>query len=60
VVCAHNHPSGRLDPSPEDDEITERLQCSAEILGVNFLDHIIFSDSAFFSYRQSGKLRGET
>ncbi|MDR0557160.1 MAG: DNA repair protein RadC [Treponema sp.] len=60
VVCAHNHPSGRLAPSPEDDEITERLQRSAEILGVNFLDHIIFSDRAFFSYRQTGKLQGET
>ncbi|MDR1073390.1 MAG: DNA repair protein RadC [Treponema sp.] len=60
VICAHNHPSGRLAPSPEDDEITEKLQCSAEILGINFLDHIIFSDSAFFSYRQTGKLRGET
>ncbi|MDR2783697.1 MAG: DNA repair protein RadC, partial [Treponema sp.] len=40
VICAHNHPSGQLSPSPEDDEITERLQCSAEILGINFLDHI--------------------
>ncbi|MDR2793780.1 MAG: DNA repair protein RadC [Treponema sp.] len=59
VICAHNHPSGQLTPSPEDDEITERLQCSAEILGINFLDHIIFSDRAYFSYRQTGKLKEE-
>ncbi|MDR2193105.1 MAG: DNA repair protein RadC [Treponema sp.] len=57
VICAHNHPSGQLTPSPEDDEITERLQCSAEILGINFLDHIIFSDTAFLSYQQTGRLK---
>jgi DNA repair protein RadC len=57
VICAHNHPSGQLAPSPEDDEITERLQNAAEILGVSFLDHIIFSEKSFFSYRQSGSWR---
>jgi DNA repair protein RadC len=59
VICAHNHPSGQLIPSPEDDEITDRLQCSAEILGIHFLDHIIFSENAFFSYQQTGKLKRE-
>jgi DNA repair protein RadC len=56
VICAHNHPSGQLTPSPEDDEITVRLQDAAELLGINFLDHIIFSDISYFSYRQTGKL----
>jgi DNA repair protein RadC len=56
VVVAHNHPSGRLDPSPEDDEITERLHIAADILGLGFLDHIIFSNRSFFSYRQNSRL----
>jgi DNA repair protein RadC len=56
VICAHNHPSGQLIPSPEDDEITERLRLAAEILGLNFLDHIIFSDRAYFSYKRAGRL----
>jgi DNA repair protein RadC len=55
-VVAHNHPSGRLTPSPEDDEITNRLLKASEILGLHFLDHLIFSETAWWSYRQSGRL----
>jgi len=55
-IVAHNHPSGRLCPSGEDDEITERLAKSAEILGLHFLDHLIFSDTGWWSYRQNGRL----
>jgi DNA repair protein RadC len=56
LIVAHNHPSGRLHPSPDDDEITARLKAAAEILGFRFLDHLIFSESAWFSYRQNGRL----
>jgi DNA repair protein RadC len=56
VIVAHNHPSGQLIPSGEDDEITQRLKAAAEILGINFLDHLVFSDANYFSYRQSGRL----
>jgi DNA repair protein RadC len=56
---AHNHPSGRLESSPEDDEITERLQSAAQILGLPFIDHIIFSQTAWWSFRENGKLKGE-
>jgi DNA repair protein RadC len=55
-IVAHNHPSGRVCPSGEDDEITERLANSAEILGLHFLDHLIFSDTEWWSYRQNGRL----
>ncbi|MDR2314137.1 MAG: DNA repair protein RadC [Spirochaetaceae bacterium] len=57
VCVAHNHPSGRLEPSSEDNEITWRLRSAAEILGLRFLDHLIFSDRGFFSYSQAGLLR---
>ena len=53
---AHNHPSGQLESSPEDDEITERLQAAARILGLHFVDHIIFSETNWWSFRQNGKL----
>jgi len=56
---AHNHPSGRLESSPEDDEITSRLQASAIILGLQFVDHIIFSENAWWSFRENGKLAKE-
>jgi DNA repair protein RadC len=53
---AHNHPSGQLVSSPEDDDITERLQSAAQILGLHFIDHIIFSETAWWSFRENGKL----
>jgi DNA repair protein RadC len=56
VIAAHNHPSGQLSPSPEDDEVTCRLRAAAGILGINFLDHVIFSKDSFFSYRQENRL----
>ncbi|MDR3248305.1 MAG: DNA repair protein RadC [Treponema sp.] len=56
VIVAHNHPSGQLKPSPEDDEITRRLKAAADVLGLHFLDHLIFSDRAWYSYSQAGRL----
>ena len=56
---AHNHPSGQLHSSPEDEEITARLQATAQILGIHFLDHLIFSETSWWSFRENGKLAGE-
>jgi len=50
ICVAHNHPSGKLEPSGEDNEITQQLRNAAGILGINFLDHIIFSPDGYFSY----------
>jgi len=55
-AVAHNHPSGKLTPSVEDKEITTRLLKAAKILGLHFLDHIIFSETEWWSYRQNGNL----
>ena len=56
IVAAHNHPSGNLRPSEEDHEITRRLKAAADILGITFLDHLIFSEHFYFSFRQEGFL----
>ncbi|GHU27834.1 DNA repair protein RadC [Spirochaetia bacterium] len=56
IIVAHNHPSGQLIPSPEDDGITTRLNAAADILGIDFLDHLIFSENGYISYRQTGRL----
>jgi DNA repair protein RadC len=53
---AHNHPSGQLACSPEDEEITERLLAASKILGLHFVDHVIFSETSFWSFRENGKL----
>jgi DNA repair protein RadC len=54
IAVAHNHPSGNLQPSGEDRQITQRLKDAAEILGLNFLDHLIFSETGLFSFRREG------
>ena len=53
---AHNHPSGQIEGSPEDYEITARLQASARILGLHFVDHVIFSQTAYWSFSENGKM----
>ena len=58
VCVCHNHPSGELFPSPEDDEVTYTLEKAASLLGIKFLDHLIFSPDAYFSYHQTGRLSG--
>lgn len=41
IVVGHNHPSGRVDPSPEDCDITRRLADAGHILGIKLLDHLV-------------------
>ena len=60
IVVAHNHPSGNVRPSSEDDDITKRLEEAAAILGINFLDHLIINKNSYYSYRQEKKLRDYT
>jgi len=57
VAVAHNHPSGNLEPSDEDKDITIRLKTAADILGINFLDHLIFTETCYFSFLQEGLIR---
>nr|AFD04893.1 DNA repair protein [Treponema denticola] len=55
IIAAHNHPSGNLEPSSEDMELTRRLYEAGKILGVKLLDHIILVPNGnFFSFVQSG------
>jgi DNA repair protein RadC len=56
IVCAHNHPSGNIEPSPEDRELTRRLKESGELLGIPLLDHVIFTENGYFSFLESGSL----
>ena len=55
VVLAHNHPSGKVEPSREDREVTRRLGEAAEVLGIEVLDHVIMGDG-YFSMKEHGML----
>jgi DNA repair protein RadC len=54
IICAHNHPSGDPDPSPEDIEITRRLQEAGRIIGIEVLDHVIIGDCQYVSLKEKG------
>ena len=41
IVLAHNHPSGNVEPSFEDEQVTEKLKSAGELLGIRVLDHLI-------------------
>jgi DNA repair protein RadC len=56
IIVSHNHPSDNLTPSKEDIFITQRLKQSGKILGIEILDHIIFSKIGFISLQQEGIL----
>lgn len=51
VILAHNHPSGKVQPSREDREVTRRLCDASEIIGIEVLDHVIIGDG-FFSMKE--------
>ncbi len=55
VLAAHNHPSGNVDPSDEDREITTRLRQAGETLGIELLDHIIFTQHKYYSFLEHGE-----
>jgi len=58
ILFAHNHPSGYANPSPDDEEVTNRLCMSGQILGFHVLDHIIFTKYShkWYSFRHHGKI----
>lgn len=56
IIVAHNHPSGSLEPSIEDKEITERLIEAGKILGIDIVDHIILDKSGYFSFQEKNLL----
>lgn len=56
IIIAHNHPSGCLEPSEADRDITQRLVLAGNILGVKLLDHLIFTEEGFYSFREHDKI----
>lgn len=56
IFVAHNHPSGKLTPSPADERITKQLHEVAKLMDIILLDHIIVGDNAYFSFADEGKL----
>ena len=55
AVC-HNHPSGNLNPSVLDNQLTATLQNACKLMRIHLLDHVIITDGAYFSYHEEGRI----
>lgn len=53
IILIHNHPSGSVEPSIEDKNITKRLIDCGEIIGIEVIDHIIIGDGVYFSFKEN-------
>ncbi|MCZ4221994.1 RadC family protein [Pedobacter rhodius] len=56
IILAHNHPSGNLKPSESDNKLTRNLAASGIMLNLYVVDHLIFTDSGYYSYKDEGLL----
>lgn len=56
LVLCHNHPSGNLMPSPQDDSITRKMKSGCEAMDLRFLDHLIVTADGFYSYCDQSRL----
>lgn len=54
IIACHNHPSGQLQPSPEDRDVTQRLKQAGELIGIPLLDHLVISKAGFVSLKDLG------
>lgn len=56
LILVHNHPSGNVRPSSDDDRLTMSLQQASKILNIKMLDHVIYTDYNNYSYADEGRL----
>lgn len=54
IVLCHNHPSGSLRPSRQDEELTHKLKEAGKYLDIQVVDHLIVSDEGYFSFADEG------
>lgn len=56
LALVHNHPSGSTRPSREDDNLTRQVCQSCELMNIRMVDHVIVTDSDFYSYADEGRI----
>lgn len=56
IVLCHNHPSGNLKPSEADNKLTQKLKEAGTLLEIPVLDHIIITDTGYYSFADEGTL----
>jgi DNA repair protein RadC len=57
IICAHNHPSGNLNPSESDTRLTQKLKEAGNLMDIQLLDHLILTtDDSYYSFADNGLL----
>jgi len=56
MILCHNHPSGNMRPSVEDDKLTRRVREAGNYMNINLADHLIVCDGSYYSYVDEGRI----
>ena len=56
IILVHNHPSGNLRPSADDDALTRRIKDGGKLLDIRVLDHVIITPDSYYSYSDEGRM----
>lgn len=56
VILCHNHPSGNLNPSTQDIDITKKVKNALSLFEINVIDHIILTKDGYYSFSDEGIL----
>ena len=56
IVISHNHPSGNLKPSRQDEELTQKIKHAGQFLDIKLLDHVIITNESYYSFADEGLL----
>lgn len=56
IIISHNHPSGNLKPSRQDEDLTQKIKQAGQLLDINLLDHLIVTNEAYYSFADEGLL----
>ena len=56
IILCHNHPSGNLQPSQSDIDLTKKLADAGKTLDIMVLDHLIITDEGYYSFADEGQL----
>lgn len=56
IILCHNHPSGSIKPSRQDEELTQKIKEAARYLDIKVIDHIIVSEEGYYSFADEGLL----
>ncbi len=54
IIISHNHPSGNLKPSRQDEALTQKIKQAGELLDIKLLDHVIITNESYYSFADEG------